>query len=243
VFNTRKAPFDDPKVRMAFAMAINREQLIDVVYKDMVVSANTILPQAFPGYNPGLPAVAYDPAQAKQLIAESSYANNMPDIVWSTIGGGGAAGADTQAIAEMLKENLGVNISIEQTDYATYLAQINGLDVDFQMFDIGWSADYVDPHNFLGVLFAGEINGQPNYQNWAGYKNPEVDRILDAAAVETSLEKRIGDYQRAEEMILKDMPALPLFYGREYWLTKPYVKGAFYPPLVISRLKYISLEK
>lgn len=238
VFNTRKPPFDDPKVRMAFAMSIDKNKINDVVYKNMPVVATGILPQSFPGFNPNLKGIPYDPAGAKKLLAESKYASGLPDIVWNTVGGGGAAGSDVQAIAEMLKENLGANISIEQTNWATYLSQLNGTDVDFQMFDIGWSADYVDPQNFLGLLFHG---GSPN--NWSGYDNPQVNSLLDAASVEPNLEKRIAGYQQAEEMILKDAPVLPLSYGRDYWLTKPYVKGAFYPPLVIERLKYISLDK
>ncbi|MCC7164697.1 MAG: peptide ABC transporter substrate-binding protein [Anaerolineae bacterium] len=243
VFNTRKPPFDDPKVRLAFAMAIDTEKITEVVYKKMVAPATGILPQSFPGFNPNLQGIKYDPEGAKKLLAESKYASGLPDIVWNTVGGGGAAGSDTQAIAEMLKENLGANISIEQTDWATYLSQINGTNIDFQMFDIGWSADYVDPHNFLGILFASEIDGQPNPQNWSGYHNPEVDALLDQAGIETDLEKRIGLYQQAEEKILADAPVLPITYGRDYWLTKPYVKGAFYPPLVIERLKYMSLAK
>lgn len=243
VFNTRKAPFDDPKVRMAFAMSVDTAKIAQVVYKDMVQPATGILPQSFPGFNPNLQGIKYDPEAAKKLLAESKYAGGLPDIVWSTVGGGGAAGSDTQAIAEMLKENLGANISIEQTDWATYLSQINGTNIDFQMFDIGWSADYVDPHNFLGLLFSSQIDGQPNPQNWSGYSNPDVDKLLNEAGTEQNLEKRIESYQKAEELILQDAPVLPLTYGRDYWLTKPYVKGVFYPPLVIERLKYITLDR
>lgn len=238
IFNNRKAPFDDPKVRQAFAMSIDRQKLIDVVYKKMPVAATGILPQAFPGFNPDLKGIPYDPEGAKKLIAESKYASGLPDITWSTIGGGGTAGSDTQAIAEMLKQNLGVNISIEQTDYPTYLSQINGKDVSFQMFDIGWSADYVDPENFIGLLFHSQSN-----QNWAGYSNPDVDKLIDQARVEQDQTKRIKLYQDAEKLIVADAPVLPLNYGRDYWVTKPYVQGAFYPPLVIPRLKYMSIAQ
>ncbi len=62
-------------------------------------------------------------------------------------------------------------------------------------------------------------------------------------ASRADLEKRINLYQQAEELILADAPVLPITYGRDYWLTKPYVKGVFYPPLVIERLKYMSLDK
>jgi oligopeptide transport system substrate-binding protein len=70
-----------------------------------------------------------------------------------------------------------------------------------------------------------------------------VNALIDQASVETDLEKRFQEYQQAEELILKDAPVLPLSFGKDYWLTKPYVKGVFYPPLVIERLKYITLEK
>lgn len=238
VFNTHKPPFDDVKVRLAFAMSIDTAKITDVVFKKMATPATGILPEKFPGFNPNLQGIKYDPEGAKKLLAESKYASGMPDIVWSTFGGGGTAAPSTQAIAQMLKDNLGANISIEQMDWATYLSQINGTNINFQMFDIGWSADYVDPQNFFGILFRG---GSLN--NWSGYDNPQVNQLIDQASLETNLEKRISDYQQAEELILKDAPVMPLTYGRDYWLTKPYVKGVFYPPLIIERLKYISLEK
>lgn len=238
VFNTRKPPFDDPNVRLAFAMSIDRQKISDVVYKKMADPATGILPQSFPGFNESQKGIPFDPTQAKALLAKSKYASSMPDIVWNTVGGGGTAAPSTQAIAQMLKDNLGVNISIEQVDWATYLSEISGTNVDFQMFDIGWSADYVDPNNFFGILFRSD-----SLNNWSGYKNPDVDKLIDQASVETDLEKRIALYQQAEDLILKDAPVLPLTYDRAYWLTKPYVKNVFYPPLVIERLKYITLEK
>ncbi len=238
IFNTRKPPFDDLNVRKAFAMSVDRQKLIDVVGKKMPVPATGILPQAFPGYNSDLKAIPYDPAQAKQLLAQSKYAGKLPDITWTTVGSGGTSGADTQAVAQMLKDNLGVNISIEQTDWATYISQISGTDIQYQMFDIAWIADYVDPHDFLNVLFHSG-----SYNNWSGLSDPAVDKLLDQADVERDQAKRLQLYQQAEQMIMDQVPVLPLSYGRLYWLTKPYVKGVFYPPLVIQRLKYISIQK
>lgn len=239
VFNTRKPPFDDPNVRKAFAMAIDRQKLVKVVAKDMTVPAKGILPVAFPGYNENLQSIPYDPAQAKQLLQQSKYAGKLPDITWNTVGAGGTTGADTQAIAQMLKDNLGVEVSIQQSDWASFLNVINDPQSDpFQMFDIGWSADYVDPENFLDLLFHTS-----SYQNWANYSNSDVDKLLDQARIETDNAKRIDLYRQAEQKIVNDVPVMPLSYGRAYWLTKPYVKGVFYPPLIIPRLKYISIQK
>lgn len=238
IFNTQKPPFDDVNVRKAFAMSVDRQKLIDVVAKKMPLPATGILPPAFPGFNPDLKAIPYDPAQAKQLLAQSKYAGKLPDIKWTTVGSGGTSGADTQAIAQMLKDNLGVNISIDQTDWATYISQISGTNIQYQMFDIAWIADYVDPHDFLTVLFHSG-----SYNNWSSLNDPEIDKLLDQADVEQDQTKRFQLYQQAEQKIMDQVPVLPLSYGRVYWLTKPYVKGVFYPPLVIPRLKYISIAK
>ena len=106
------------------------------------------------------------------------------------------------------------------------------------MFDVGWSADYVDPQNFLDILFR-----TGSTQNWANYSNPEVDKLLDQAAVEKDTATRFKLYQQAEQMILADAPVIPLTHSREYWLTKPYVKGMIYPPMIIPRLRYVSIER
>ncbi|MGB8645587.1 MAG: peptide ABC transporter substrate-binding protein [Anaerolineae bacterium] len=238
VFNVKKAPFDDVNVRKAFAMCVDRQKLVTVVAKNMVTPATGILPQAFPGFNQNLQGIPYDATQAKQLIAQSKYAGKLPDITWSTSGSGGTTGPDTQAIAEMLKQCAGANISIEQSDFATYLTQITGTDIQLQMFDIGWSADYADPNDFLNLLFHCGSS-----QNWSGYCNPNVDKLIDQASVETDNTKRVQLYQQAEQMIMNDAPVLPLTYGKDYWLSKPYVQGFIDPPLIISRLKYISLQK
>ena len=239
VFNVHKPPFDDPKVRQAFALAIDRQKVVDVVFHKMPLVATTILPPGMPGYvDPGTPP-AYDPAQAKQLLAQSKYANNMPDITWTTVGAGGAASQDVQAMTAMIKDNLGINVSIQQTDWATFIGQLNDpTNNPYQMFDIGWVADYADPQNFLDILFH-----TGSTQNWAAYSNPAVDKLLDQAGLDGDPQGRFKLYNQAEKMILADYPVVPLTYGRQYWLTKPYVKGLIYPPLIIPRLKYASLSK
>ncbi len=239
VFNLKKPPFDDPKVRQAFALAIDRKTIADVVYKKMFKPANSILPPGMPGSDTNLPASIYDPAQAKQLLSQSKYAGKLPDITWTTAGGGGGTASDIQAMAGMLKDNLGVNISIQQTDWASFLDQINDpASNQYQIFDIAWIADYADPENFFNVLFH-----TGSTQNWANYSNSEVDKLIDKAGLEQDTATRFKLYQQAEQMILADTPVVPLTYSTTFDLTKPYVKGMFYPPLIIPRLQYVSLSK
>ena len=238
VFNSRKPPFDDPKVRQAFALAIDRQKISDVVFKKMLPAASTILPPGMPGYSaPG--KIEYDPAKAKQLLAESKYAGKLPEITWTTTGGGGSTASEIQAMTGMLKDNLGVTVSIQQTDWATYLGQINDPQTNsYQLFDIAWIADYADPQDFFDILFH-----TGSTQNWSSYSNAAVDKLLDQAGAEKDTATRFKLYQQAEQLILNDYPVLPLSYSQQYWLTKPYVKGMIYPPLFIPRLRYISISK
>jgi len=239
VFNNRKPPFDDIKVRQAFAMAIDRQKVYDVVYRKIPIQAETILPPGMPGFSDPQNKIKYDPAQAKKLLAESKYAGKLPEITWFTVGGGGTTAENIQAMTAMLKENLNVNVSIQQTDWATFLGQLQDpANIQYQMFDTGWIADYADPQNFLEVLFKTGSN-----ENWGGYSSKQVDQLLEQAGLERDSAARFKLYQQAEQIILNDLPVLPMVHSRNYILTKPYVKGAIYPPLIIPRLKYMSLTR
>ncbi len=152
---------------------------------------------------------------------------------------GGAAAQGVQVMTAMLKENLGVNVSIQQTDWASFIGQLNDPARNpYQIFDIAWIADYADPQNFLEILFRSGST-----QNWAAYSNPDVDKLLDQAGLEKDPATRFKLYQQVEQMILADAPVVPQTYLQQYWLTKPYVKGMLYPPMIIPYLRYISLSK
>jgi oligopeptide transport system substrate-binding protein len=239
-FNVSVPPFDDQKVRQAFNYAVDKDKYVEVVWKEMQIKAEGILPPGMPGYNEDLRGYPYDPEKARQLIAESKYgdASNLPEITLSVSGGGGAASRWVAAIVEMYKQNLGVDIAIQQTGWATYLQDLRAH--RYQMFGVGagWIADYPDPQDFLDILFHSESRN-----NDGEYSNPEVDRLLEEARAEQDSEKRMELYQQAEEMILEDAPIVPLTHDAEYWLTKPYVKGMIYPPAIIPKLKYVSISK
>ncbi|MEA3459261.1 MAG: ABC transporter substrate-binding protein, partial [Chloroflexota bacterium] len=238
-FNVQEPPFDDVKVRQALNMAIDKQKIVDVVYKKTIPAANTIIPSYFPGYeNEDLKGYPYDPERAKELITKSKYGDvsNFPDITLYVTGAGGAPSHLIEAVVEMLKQNLGVEVSIQMTDWATFLMDL--ATGQYQMFSLGWIADYPDPYDFSDVLFhsQGEINH-------TGYANPEVDRLLEEARVEQDHERRMDLYYQAEQRILDDAPWVPLFHDVEYWLTKPYVEGMIYPSVIIPRLKYVSISR
>jgi oligopeptide transport system substrate-binding protein len=106
------------------------------------------------------------------------------------------------------------------------------------MFILGWVADYPDPHNFLGNLF---YTGEEN--NVFGYSNAELDSLLDAAAIEQDAAVRLTMYQQAEQEIVDEAPCLPLWFGSNYILVKPYVKGYELNPLGVPDLSQVCVER
>jgi len=237
-FNLLTKPFDDVKVRQAFNYALDKDKLINVVLKKMHVKANGVLPPGMAGYNDKLRPLSFDVTRARQLIAESSYRDvkNFPEIILHTYGSTGLPNRYIQAIVDMYKQNLGVEIKIMQADWPTFLEDIVRGKDRYQMFTLGWVADYPDPENFLDLLFHSQ--SQNNHVNYA---NPEVDRLLERARTERDPAARWRLYQQVEQRLVDDAVWVPLWHPRNYELVKPYVKGYLAVPVVISRYKDVSL--
>ena len=231
---------DDPKVRQALNYAIDKRAIARDVLPGLEIPAKGILPPGFPGYNPDLSGYPYDPERARQLLTESKYGAdlpNLPSIILTTAGGGSGVGQDLEVILEMWRQNLGIEATIQQVEFATFLQDL--IARRFQMFKIGWVADYPDPENFLDQLFH---SGSSN--NHTGYNNPEVDRFLETARVEAQQDVRYELYRQAEQLIINDAPLIPLWHsGGDYFLIKPYVRDYHLTPLLNPKLRYVYLTK
>jgi oligopeptide transport system substrate-binding protein len=237
-FDVTQPPFDDVKVRQAFTMAFDRQKFIDVVNNGVGVLAKGLYPPALPGYNLDLQGLPYDPARARQLLAESKYGGpqGLPPIIYTSAGIGENTSPDVSAMAQMWEQNLGVKITIENLDpnnyYDLLYAGQHG-----QLFSGGWCADYPDPQNFADVLF--HTGAQ---QNTGHYSNPQVDALLDQASVEKDVSQRIQLYQQAEQILVQDAAALFTMHDVSYVLVKPYVKGYVLTPITIPIERYLWLQ-
>ena len=239
-FNTSQAPFDDVKFRQALNYAIDKELIAKEVLSDLVVPAYGILPPQFPGYNSNLQGLKFNETLAQQLLAESKYADpdSRPRIVITVPGTGGTIGLDLEVIIEMWRQRLGVEVEIQQVEWATFLQDLDTND-KFQAFaGLGWSADYPDPQDFLDVLFHTE-----SPINHGNYTNAEVDSILERARVEADVQKRIDLYNQAENLIVEDAAWVPLWFGGErHVLVKSKIKGYRVTPMIIPKLKDVYIE-
>src|SRR3990172_4058926 len=225
-FNTGVPPFDDPKVRQAFAHAIDREKIASVVLKDMLPVAQGIMMPGLPGYNAEGQGLSFDPDLARQLLEESKYGgpDGLPDVTLTEVGGGATVGFDTQAMVEMWKENLGVQVEIEQTEAATFFDDLDA--GRLHMYVAGWIMDYPDPEDILDIHFYSQSR-----LNNTRYSNPELDSLLEQARTEQDSGRRLSLYQQAEKLVVDEAVWVPLYYGRDHALVKPYLKGYDTPPM------------
>jgi len=237
--NVNEPPLDDVKVRQALNLAIDKREIATIVLGDQVVPAKGILPPGFPGFSESVSGYKFDPIKAKQLLLESKYGNdldNLPPITITTPGSFGAnVSLDMEVVLAMWEKNLGITTEFQQTEFATFLKDLNKR--RFQMFDIGWIADYPDPENFLDILFYSDSSN-----NHTNYNNPEVDALLEKARVETDETLRFSIYNEVEQTILNDAPWIPLWYsGERYLLVKPNVHDYLLTPLIIPKLRHVYL--
>ncbi len=236
-FNTTRPPFDDVNIRRAFSQAIDKEKLASLVFRNMVQPAGGILPPGIPGFNEDLVGLDYDVATAKKLIASSKYGDvsKLPPITITTIGWGGLTSPTLEAIIQQWRQNLGVEVTVRQLEPERFLYHLR--EEKDEMFDIGWVADYPHPQDFLEVLFYSHADN-----NNGEYSNPEVDALLERAGVEPDYELSLSLYKQVEQKLVEDAACIPLWFGQNYILVKPYVKGYKLNPMGFAMLNTVSVE-
>ncbi len=236
--NVDQPPFEDPKVRQAMNYAIDLQSIAENVLDNRVSQATGVIPPGFPSYNESLRSYSYNPDLARELLESSTYADALAsgDFPRITLTISGSFGATVPTSLEVMLEQwraLGIEIDIQQTEWATFLQDVN--DRKYQMFQLGWIADYPDPENFLDLLLHSE--SQNNHTN---YSNPQVDRLLEEARVEWDRTRRFEIYNQVEQMVLDDAPWVWTWYrGEGYALIKPEVSDYYLLQMSIPKYRYI----
>lgn len=235
-FNTNTPPFDDAKVRQAFALSVDRNKIAEVILEDAIPVANGILMPGVPGYTEEDKTYPYDPDRAKQLLSESKYANNMPEITLAESGAGATVGPTTEAIVQFWKDNLNIDVKIQQAEAGTFFSDID--QGRYQMFHLGWIMDYPDPEDILDILFHSKSK-----QNSSRYENAEIDAKLEAARIEADTENRIALYREVEKALIDDAVWMPLFFDVTHALIKPEVVGYEFPPTIVERFREVEVNR
>ncbi|NMC21483.1 MAG: peptide ABC transporter substrate-binding protein [Thermogutta sp.] len=237
IFNTRRKPLDDARVRRAIAMAVNKQEIAARVLRSGQIPAASLVPEDIAKYVDYQPprCEPYAPERAAALLAEAGYpgGGGMPrlELLYNTH-------ESHQAIAELLqsqwKRSLGLDVRLTNQDWARYLASRR--QGEFWISRAGWIADYLDPNTFLEMF----TTGNPN--NHGGWSRPEYDALVSAAQVEARPEVRMRLFRRAEEILLQEMPLIPLYWPVTRNMVQPRVRG-FYPNILdIHPLKDIGID-
>ena len=237
-FNTQQPPFDDRDVRRALAMAIDKQTISEVVLQSISPVANGIVPPGLAAFDESYGGIPFDPELAKEILGGSQYAGTpfLQNIRITVPGAGATPGNVIVAIQGMWRENLGLEIEVQQVEAANFFSELDqGL---YQAFSLGWILDYPDPENIVDLLFHSA-----SLQNNPAYQSDELDALVEAARVELDVDRRIELYRQAERVIVEDAPWVPLFFGTANQVVKPYVTGYAPPRSIVPNLRYIGLER
>ena len=233
--NTDRPPVDNVLVRRALSYALDRDTLTRTVLQDTAIPAYSITPPDTLGYNPPK-LFDYDPAKARELLAEAGYPNGQGwpglEIIYNTQE---AHRKIAVAVQQMWKRELNIDVTISNQEWKVYLNSVSQR--EFQVARRGWIGDYVDANNFLDLFITDGGN------NNTGYASEEFDDIiLNLAPKAQTRDERYGLFYKAETMMMNEMPIIPIYTYTSKHLVHPSVEG-IYPNLMDSlNLKYVKLH-
>jgi len=236
-FNMTKAPFGVPadkagdpaevekarKLRYAVNYAIDRQYICEKIMADQGVPYTKIIPPGLGDYAgpTDVPMYDFNPTKAAELLKEAGYPNGdgLPETeLWFNKEG---SHPDIAAAIQNDLQKVGIKVVAKTLEWASYIEAVDKGDP--QIFRMGWIQDYPDPDNWLYIMFHSSNHGPLG--NTTFYTNPEVDKLLKDAQLNTDHATRMAMYQQAESLILKDSPWAIIEHGINVLLVKPEVEN------------------
>ncbi|MEZ6091072.1 MAG: peptide ABC transporter substrate-binding protein [Pirellulaceae bacterium] len=214
--NTTRPPLDDPRVRHALNLAIDKRQIVEEVTRAGQVPAQSVVPPFLSGYV-GPTGEGFDPERARALLAEAGFpgGRGMPtlSILYNT-------SESHRAIAEVIQQqwqnNLSVKASLENMEWGTYLDKV--FTMDFTVARGGWNGDYPDPNTFLDMWTTH------NSHNSTGWSNEKYDALIEQSQA-ASGQERMDLLQQAEAIFVEELPIIPLYFYTRTNLVSPRFAG------------------
>lgn len=239
-FNTEKAPFNNKNIRKAFAYAINRKAIVENVSLGGEIPAMAAVPPSMfkentKGYfkdNDVKKAKEYLEKGLKELNLKS--AADLPAISLSYNTNEGHQKI-AQAIQDMWKQNLGVNVTLDNQEWKVYIDKLHS--GDYQIGRMGWLGDFNDPINFLELY--KDKNGGNNDTFW---ENADFKELLNKSSKEADPDKRFQLLKDAEKIFIDDMPVAPIYFYTDTWVQNDHLKGVVISGLGDIQLKWAYFE-
>lgn len=226
MFNTKKSPTDKLKVRQALNLAIDRSQIVKFITKAGETPATAYVPNGIPDATPdkffrsvgGSFFKDNDLATAKKLLAEAGYPDGKGfpaiEILYNTHE---MHKQIAEAIQEMWKKNLGINVTLTNQEWSVYMTTRKALSYN-GVARAGWIGDYVDPMTFIDMWTTGSGNNQ------SGWSNAKYDELVKVAKLSGDPKVRMKAMHDAEVILMAEMPIAPIYFYTKPFLARDWVK-------------------
>ncbi len=238
--NTTAKYMENVNIRKALALSINRQGLIDNVLKADQKPALGMVPPAIQNYEEKEYFKDNDIEGAKKALAEGMKELGIKDAkdikIGISINTSEAHSAIAQYIQEGWHKNLGIDVSIDNSEWQVYLDKLSAKEYDLGRQ--GWIADFNDPYTFL-EMFTSANNGN----NDTGWEDAEYKELMGKIVKETDTDKRLEYLQQAEDIAMKQFPVIPVYYYTTTYVQKDYVKNMEPNLMGFIDLKWVSVEK
>ncbi len=233
-FNCTRKPFDDPRVRKAFNLALDKAKLCKYVLHGEYDPATGFVPPMIPPYT-SPKGMGCDPTRAAELLAEAGYPGGngfrRVTLIYNTSKRHERVAVVAQ---QMWKKALGVEINLVNQEWKVYLKTMQNLDYDIMRS--AWIGDYMDPNTFLDMFVTGGGN------NRTGWSNGRYDQLIAAAAKTPDTRKRLHMLREAEDILInRDMPIMPVYFYANLSLRRTSVRGFYENPRDLHPFQYIRI--
>ncbi|WP_281983371.1 ABC transporter substrate-binding protein [Thalassorhabdomicrobium marinisediminis] len=227
-YNTQVAPYDNPAVRRALNMAIDKQAIIDVVFQGSGEIAKNPIPPTMWSYNDAIEDDEYNPERAQEILAEEGV-EDLQLKIWA-MPVQRPYNPNARRMAELMQEDfsqIGVDVEIVSYEWGEYLERSKEEDRDGAVL-LGWTGDNGDPDNFLAVLLGCDGVGGSNRAQWC---NEEFDALIQDAKVLPTQEERAPLYEQAQEIFKEEAPWATIAHSVVYMTMRPEVEGYIVHPL------------
>jgi ABC-type transport system substrate-binding protein len=231
--NCYKKPFSDVRVREALSYAIDKESIVKNIYQERALVASNIITPLTTGYIP-LKGNPYDPEKAKKLLAEAGFPQGFKAKLWSPMGRYPKDFEMAQAVQQQLKK-VGVDCTLDTMEWAAYLAATRKPpeQADVELFVLGWAPSSAEARWTLYALFTTE-QWVPKGNNRFFYSNKEFDEAVDKFSRATTKAERDKYLKVAQELLIKEAPAIPILVTKETIGYSKKLKGVINSPLELT---------
>ncbi|NML32021.1 ABC transporter substrate-binding protein [Paraburkholderia antibiotica] len=238
-YNTSKKPLDNVLVRRALDMAVHKKAIIDAVYQGAGQAATNPMPPTQWGYNKSLKDAPYDVDKAKALLKQAGYPDGFELTLWA-MPVQRPYNPNARLMAEMLQSDwakIGVKVNIATYEWGEYIRRAHA--GEHQAMLIGWTGDYGDPDNWLGVLLGCDAVAGSNFSKWC-YK--PFDDLIKKGRSTTNMAERTKAYMQAQEIFKDQVPFTPIAHSTVYQPISKNVTGFRIDPFGPTQFMEVGLK-